>query len=65
MFTLLQNVMTYFSHHIILANLAHALGGFGLAVVLQHHTKDNSFLPVWIGWWMVNFSVVVYIKALI
>lgn len=63
MYLYVQRAMTYFSQHVILGHFAHALGGFGLALLLQHYLKGNAFLPAWVGWLMVMISAAVHIKA--
>lgn len=50
--------------HIIMTNLAHFAGGFGLALLLQHYLSGNSFLPVLVGWIFVVFSLTVHLYEL-
>lgn len=40
----------FWPQHIILSNLSHAAGGFGLAIVLQRYLRGEPFLPVIVGW---------------
>ncbi len=63
--TYYQRSMSYFSRHVLLGNTAHAAAGFGLAIVLQHHIMGNSFLPFWIGWICIIFSVMVHVLSVI
>lgn len=47
--------------HIILTSTNHAAGGFGLALILQSYFASDPFLPVWIGWVLFGYAVVVHI----
>ena len=60
---MIKKVMEFFSQHIILANVNHTAGGFGLALILQHYLVGNPFLPVAVGWVLVGFYLVVHIYA--
>ena len=60
---LYDRAMAYAAQHVILVNTAHTFGGFGIAIVLQHYLKGRSFVPVWVGWLGIAFSVVVHIMA--
>jgi hypothetical protein len=51
--------------HIVLMNIAHAVGGFGLALLLQYYLSGNAFLPVLVGWILVAFTLIVHMYALI
>jgi hypothetical protein len=53
----------FWSRNIILANLSHFAGGFGLALVLQHYIRGNTFLPVVVGWLLLGFVLVAHIYA--
>lgn len=35
--------------------------GFGLAVILQSYIKKNSYIPLWVGWTLFIFAIVVYV----
>lgn len=59
----MERAMAYMSHHIMLSSAAHAAGGFGLAVLLQHYLKGRAFVPVWVGWILVVFSCGVHVLA--
>jgi hypothetical protein len=45
--------------------LAHSAGGFGLALVLQTYLMPDcdAFAPVWVGWVLIVFSVLVHLKS--
>ena len=47
--------------HIILNNVHHAAGAFGLAIVLQHYLAGNPFLPVAVGWVLLGFTVAMHL----
>jgi hypothetical protein len=49
--------------NIILANLSHASGDFGLAVVLQQYLGDTPFLPVVVGWLLLGFCLAMHVYA--
>lgn len=46
--------------HIILTATNHAAGGFGLALILQSYFAGDPFLPVWLGWVLFSYAVVVH-----
>lgn len=56
--------MAFFSRHVMLNSIAHAAGGFGLAVVLQDYLRANSFAPLWIGWTLIGFSVIIHLWSI-
>lgn len=47
--------------HIILTSTNHVAGGFGLALILQNYFANNSFLPIWIGWILLGYAIIVHI----
>lgn len=51
-----EKEMRFGRKHLLLSNLSHLVGGFGLALVLQHYLVGNTFLPVWMGWILVAFT---------
>ena len=53
----------FWSQHIILSNLSHAAGGFGLAIVLQRYLRGEPFLPVLVGWILLAFMLVTHLYA--
>ena len=53
----------YWSQHILLANASHALGGFGLALILQRYLGGKPFLPVAIGWILVSITLATHFIA--
>lgn len=59
-----DRAMEFWSQHILLANLSHATGGFGLAVVLQRYLRGNPFVPVAVGWILLGFCLVTHLYAL-
>ena len=46
--------------HIVLNNIHHAAGEFGLALVLQDYLAGSAFLPVAVGRVLVGFTVAVH-----
>ena len=46
--------------HVILNNVHHAAGAFGLAIVLQHYLAGGPFLPVAVGWVLLGFTVAMH-----
>lgn len=56
--------INYFVAHPIFNSVVHAIAGFGLAIVLQHHSKGNSFVSVWVGWLCLALSIGAYVYAL-
>lgn len=63
LFALYERATVYAMHHIIFSNSAHAAGGFGLAVLLQHYLQGDSFVPPIVGWILVAYSVVFHVMA--
>lgn len=47
--------------HIILTATNHAAGGFGLALILQQFFVGDPFIPVFIGWILLSYSVIVHL----
>lgn len=60
---MIKQAISYWSKHVILANISHALGGFGVALILQHYIVGNPFLPVLIGWLALGFTVITHFIA--
>lgn len=60
-----QNAIDFWSRHVILANASHAAGGFGLALILQRYFGNKPFVPVWIGWILLAFTIVTHLVAFI
>ncbi len=58
-----SSAMEFFSQHILLANLAHVAGGFGLALVLQRYFRGKVFLSDKVGWLLLAFALIVHIFA--
>jgi hypothetical protein len=58
-----QTAIEFWSQNVILANLSHAVGGFGLAIILQRYLRGNSFLPVVVGWIFLSFTLATHIYA--
>ena len=63
MFKYIERERHYFSQHVILGHVAHVLGGFGLALLLQNYIQGNAFLPTWMAWIMMIIAVAVHVKA--
>ena len=57
--------INYFSQHVMLNSMAHAAAGFGIALVLQHYLKGNTFIPYWIGWALIGLSLAIHILPFI
>lgn len=47
--------------HIILTSTNHFAGGFGLVLLLQHYITGEAFLPVFIGWILVAYLIIIHI----
>jgi hypothetical protein len=65
MMKLYNQSIGYFSKHPMANALAHSAGGFGLAIVLQTYMMPDcdAFAPVWVGWVLIVFSVLVHLKS--
>lgn len=60
---MLASAMEFFSQHILLANLTHVAGGFGLALVLQRYFPGKIFMSAKVGWLLLGFVLVAHIFA--
>ena len=60
---MIERAIEFWRQHIILANLSHASGGFGLAVVLQQYLGGAPFLPVIVGWILLGFCWAMHLYA--
>lgn len=61
----INHALQYMADHIILSNVSHVAGGFGLAILLQHYlVKGRTFVPAWVGWILVTFAFTVHMFAL-
>jgi len=60
---LYQNSLAYFSAHPMLNSIAHAAGGFGLAVLLQHYLKGDAFVSPWFGWACIVVSILIHVHS--
>jgi hypothetical protein len=60
---MIEAALGFWSQHIILSNLSHAAGGFGLAVVLQRYLRGEPFLPVIVGWILLGFAIATHLYA--
>lgn len=61
---MLENAKGFACQHIFLNNVHHAMGGFGLALVLQHYLASDPFLPVVVGWILIGFTAIMHIYTL-
>ena len=52
-----KRVMEFASRHVVLSNAAHAVGGFGFALLLQYYLTGSAFVPVWVGWALLACAV--------
>lgn len=60
---MLKGALQFDRQHVILNNLSHAAGGFGLAVVLQQYIAGNAFLSPAIGWALLAFTAAIHVYA--
>lgn len=60
---MIDAAIAFWSQHIILSNLSHAAGGFGLAVILQRYLRGQAFLPVIVGWILLGIALVTHLYA--
>ena len=51
--------------HIVLVGVIHAIGGFGLALLLQYYISGNLFLPVIVGWILVALTIIGHIYVMV
>ncbi|MFH0864443.1 MAG: hypothetical protein V1858_05160 [Candidatus Gottesmanbacteria bacterium] len=58
-----EQPINFWSKHVILSSLSHAVGGFGAAILLQHYLVGNAFLPAIVGWITVAFTAVTHFIA--
>lgn len=62
--SLFTKPIEFWRQHILLANVSHAAGGFGLAVVLQRHLAGKPGVRA-LGWLLLAFAVVTHLIAFI
>ena len=60
---MIKQAIKYWSEHVILSSLSHALGGFGATLLLQHYLVGNAFLPAIVGWLALGFTAVTHFVA--
>ena len=60
---MMKGTMKFDKNHIILNNLNHAAGGFGLAILLQNYMVGNPFMPVIIGWILLGIAVIIHVYS--
>ena len=60
---MIEKPINYWSKHVMLSSLSHAVGGFGAALLLQHYLADNAFLPVSVGWLALGFTLITHFFA--
>lgn len=60
---MLKGALQFDRQHVILNNLSHAAGGFGLAVVLQQYVAGNAFISPLIGWVLLAFTIAIHFYA--
>ena len=65
MFKLLKRSDKYFSYHPMINSWAHALGGFGLALIFQQYLKGDAFLPAWLGWAFIILSLLMHLRSIL
>ena len=58
-----EQPIKYWAGHVILSSASHALGGFGVALLLQHYLIGNAFLPPVVGWVALGFTLVTHFIA--
>lgn len=58
-----EQPINYWSKHVILSSLSHAVGGFGAAILLQNYLVGNAFLPTIVGWLALGFTLVTHFIA--
>ena len=46
----IKGAMNFDRRHIVFSNFAHAISGFGLALLLQDHFSGHAFMYVGWGW---------------
>lgn len=61
---MLQKALSFARENILLTAVQHAVGGFGLAIVIQFYVQGQSFAPVWLGWVGVIFSAAIHLYEL-
>jgi uncharacterized membrane protein YjfL (UPF0719 family) len=58
-----QGAVEFWSQNILLSNIVHVLGGFGLAIILQHYLRSKAILPVIVGWILLGFVIAIHTYA--
>jgi hypothetical protein len=60
---MLDSGIEFFRQHIILSNLVHVAGGYGLALVLLRHFPRSPLLTKNFGWLLIGLALVVHVYA--
>ncbi len=60
---MIEKPINYWSKHVMLSSLSHAVGGFGAAILLQHYLVGNAFLPAIVGWIALGFTLITHFFA--
>jgi|GEM_PF-2531603 len=58
---MLQKALAFARENVVLTSVQNALGGFGVAILLQWYIQGAAFAPTWLGWVFVAFSVAVHV----
>lgn len=61
---MLDKALAFARENIVLTSIQNALGGFGVAILLQWYLQGAAFAPIWLGWVFVGFSVAIHIYEL-
>lgn len=61
---MLQKALAFARENVILTSVQNALGGFGVALLVQWYVQGAAFAPMWLGWTFVAFSVAIHVYEL-
>ncbi len=61
---MIQKALGFARENVVLTSVQNALGGFGVALLVQWYVQGAAFAPMWLGWVFVAFSVAIHVYEL-
>ena len=61
---MIERALAFARENVVLTSVQNALGGFGVAILVQWYVQGAAFAPAWLGWTFVAFSVAIHIYEL-
>ncbi len=58
---MIDRALNFARENVVLTSVQNALGGFGVAVLVQWYVQGTAFAPMWLAWLFVGFSVAIHV----